>query len=268
MIGVIRQLMRPRSERMPPAAAPPGERVYAVGDVHGRLDLFSALANAIEADDRARAPADTTIVLLGDLIDRGPHSAEVITAARKWRERRKVRILGGNHEEMFLLAFEDIDVFRHFWRFGGEETLTSYLADPAVLTGTDMEEAHAIFRASVPPEDLQFVAGFEESIAIGDYLFVHAGIRPGIALDEQVPADLRWIREPFLSSRHRHGAVIVHGHTIIDEPEIRANRIGIDTGAYMSGRLTALGLDGTSRWLIEARENSDGIVVETREVEA
>lgn len=265
MLDAIRQFMRPRSERTPPAI-PPGQRVYAVGDIHGRLDLFTTLRGAIEVDTEARGAARTTIVLLGDLIDRGPHSAQVIAAAREWRERADVRILGGNHEEMFLLAFQDEEVFRRFWRFGGRETLMSYLPDPNVLASADIGEAHALWRSSIPQEDVAFVASLEESVAIGDYLFVHAGVRPGVAFEAQTTADLRWIREPFLSSRQPHGAVVVHGHTIVDEPAIRPNRIGIDTGAYMSGRLTALGLEGTSRWLIETRETDQGVVVETRDI--
>lgn len=265
MIGALRQLLRKRTGAWLPAI-PPGERAYAVGDVHGRLDLFHALADAIEADDAARGEARTTIVLLGDLIDRGPDSAGVIAAAREWRRRRDVRILCGNHEEMFLLTFQDPEMLRPFFRFGGRETLMSYLTEPVMLDAIDPDRQHALWCASVPRDDVDFVAGFEDSVTIGDYLFVHAGIRPGQELGDQKAADLRWIREPFLSSRASHGAVVVHGHTIADEPEIRANRIGIDTGAYMSGRLTALGLEGEQRWLIEARETDDGIDVSGRPI--
>lgn len=255
--------MRQRS-RQAASSLPPGERAYAIGDIHGRLDLFTALILAIEADTDSRGSKRTTIILLGDLIDRGPHSAQVIAAAREWRERRDVRILCGNHEEMFLRAFDDAELFRRLWRFGGYETLLSYLPDPTVLADADMEAAHALWCASIPQDDVTFVADFEDSLTIGDYMFVHAGIRPGLALEDQMAADLRWIREPFLGSDADHGAVIVHGHTIVGKPEIRPGRIGIDTGAYMSGRLTALGLEGTDRWLIEASETDDGIAVETR----
>lgn len=251
MIKTLRKLIRPRAAG-PVAAVPPGERVYAVGDIHGRSDLFVPLIEAIEADDRSRTPADTTIVLLGDLVDRGPDSAGVIAAARRLGARRKVRIVWGNHEEMFLRCFDDLELLRHFLRFGGRETVMSYPLDMERWNAASHEEAQAIMRAVVPEADLEFIRGFEDAIVIGDYVFVHAGIAPGIPIEEQDQQDLRWIRQPFLNHSGDHGFVVVHGHTITPEPVIRANRIGIDTGAYTSGRLTALALEGTERWLIEA----------------
>lgn len=259
MIASLRQLFRAQPARALPAV-PPGERVYAIGDVHGRLDLLEALAAAIEADDTAHKAAATTIVLLGDLVDRGPDSAGVIAFARDWQARRAVRILLGNHEEMFLAAFDSGEVLRQFLRFGGRETVLSYPVDHAAYMTADMSEARALMRRHVPAADLAFLRSFEDQIAIGDYLFVHAGIAPGVPLEAQTTSDLRWIREPFLSHRLSHGAVVVHGHTITDEPVIRDNRIGIDTGAYASGRLTALGLEGTQRWLIEARQDEAGAI--------
>lgn len=262
MFDRFRQLFRPRDEREP-SAVPPGERVYAVGDIHGRLDLFEALAAAIEADDARRGPAETTIVLLGDLIDRGPDSAGVIALARDLMARRKVRIIAGNHEEMFLRAFDDAEVFRQFLRFGGRETILSYPIDQAEYRQADLAEAQDLMRAAVPQADRAFIAGFEDLFTIGDYLFVHAGIRPDLPMEEQATSDLRWIREPFLSHAGSHGAIIVHGHTITDAPVLTTNRIGIDTGAYKSGRLTALGLEGTERWLVEASASDSGTVAVT-----
>jgi serine/threonine protein phosphatase 1 len=238
----------------PPPALPAGERVYAIGDIHGRLDLFDRLVASIEADDAARGPAATTIVLLGDLIDRGPESAGVIDSARALAKRRKVRALAGNHEEMFLKSFDKLDVLRHFLRFGGRETLLSYPISHALYEQMSLEELQAYLPNLVPAEHLDFLADMEDCIAIGDYLFVHAGIRPGVAVADQKLADLRWIRETFLDDPRDHGSVVVHGHTICDEVEERPNRIGIDTGAFMSGRLTALGLEGTSRWYLTASE--------------
>ena len=257
MITVIRQLFRARPARALPAV-PPGERAYAIGDIHGRLDLLEALAAEIEADDRARGVADTTIVLLGDLVDRGPDSAGVIAFARRWQAHRRVRILLGNHEEMFLSAADQPDVLRQFLRFGGRETILSYPVDPHEYNSADMDQVRVLIARHVPPQDFAFMRSFEDQIVIGDYLFVHAGIAPGVPFADQKRGDLRWIREPFLSHRLPHGAVVVHGHTITDDAVIRDNRIGIDTGAYASGRLTALGLDGTQRWLIEARQADDG----------
>jgi serine/threonine protein phosphatase 1 len=236
------------------AAVPPRERVYAVGDIHGRLDLFEAMIAAIEADDARRGPARTTVVLLGDLVDRGPDSAGVIEAARDWGRRRTVRVLAGNHEEMFLDSFDDIDVLRHFLRYGGRETVLSYPIDRERYRDWTLEELQERMRAAVPHDHLAYLRAAEDAIVIGDYLFVHAGIRPGVPLAEQKPRDLRWIRERFIAHEGDHGHVVVHGHTITTEVEEMPNRIGIDTGAFMSGRLTALGLEGSERWYLTARD--------------
>ena len=263
MIEAIRQLFRSKRARRLPAI-PAGRRVYAIGDVHGRLDLFSTIAGAIEADDRSRGAADTEIVLLGDLIDRGPESAGVLDSARHWQRARNVRIIAGNHEEMFLLSFAELEVLSHFLRFGGDETVLSYCVNRFAFLNADLETAQRMMREAVPEADLDFIRTFENHVAVGDYLFVHAGIRPGEPLADQRVEDLRWIREPFLSHPDDFGQVVVHGHSITGEPDIRHNRIGIDTGAFMSGRLTALGLEGTERWLIETEELDGEITVSTR----
>jgi serine/threonine protein phosphatase 1 len=258
MIAALRQMFRAPVARAEPAV-PPGQRIYAVGDIHGRSDLFDHLIEAIEADDAARSGALTTVVLLGDLVDRGPDSAGVIAAARAWQQRREVRIITGNHEEMFLQSFEQPEVLRHFLRYGGRETILSYPVDPVAYAHATLGETQALMREAIPPEDLEFIRGFEDFIVVGDYLFVHAGIAPGVPVEQQQRHNLRWIRDPFLSHRGDHGQVVVHGHTICGEPEVLANRIGIDTGAYASGRLTALGLEGTERWLIEANDTQGEI---------
>ncbi len=263
MIEALRQLFRPKPSG-PLPAIPAGQRLYAIGDIHGRLDLFEALVAAIEADDAARAAAETTIILLGDLVDRGADSAGVVAAARELSARRKVRILAGNHEEMFLRCFDDVELLRHFLRFGGTETILSYPVDPVAFRRAELDEAQELMRAAVPEADRSFMQGFEDTIVIGDYLFVHAGIRPDVPLDQQKLDDLRWIREPFLSHSGDHGHIVVHGHTITDAPVIARNRIGIDTGAYKSGRLTALMLEGTTRWLLQSVESDGTIACETR----
>jgi len=268
MLRSLRQLFE-RQESAPPAAeVPAGLRVYAIGDIHGRLDLFEAMIAAVEADDAAGAPADTTVILLGDLVDRGPDSAGVVARARDWRRQRNVRILQGNHEEMFLSSFDDADTLRHFLRFGGKETVLSYGIDPEAYLHASVEEVQQMMHEAISPDERAFIAGFEDMIAIGDYLFVHAGILPEQPLDEQKPRHLRWIREPFLSHSEPHGAVVVHGHTITDEPQDRGNRIGIDTGAYMSGRLTALVLEGTDRRYLEAVDDGGAITAAARELAA
>ena len=151
---------------------------------------------------------------------------------------------------MFLRCFDDLELFRHFLRYGGRETILSYPLDQTRWNAADLEEGQAMMREAVPADDLAFIRSFEDRAVIGDYCFVHAGIYPGVAIDEQSTNDLRWIREPFLSDSSDHGFVIVHGHTITDVPVIRSNRIGIDTGAYSSNRLTALALEGDLRWII------------------
>jgi serine/threonine protein phosphatase 1 len=259
MLDAIRQIFRPKPKPTRPLPAIPyGRRVYAIGDIHGRRDLFDQLVQAIEDDDRKRGNAQTTIILLGDLVDRGPDSSGVIAAARNLQARRDTRIIFGNHEEMFLQSLESMDMLRHFLRFGGRETILSYPIDHAVFDTLTVEQAQDAMRAVIPRADVEFLQGFEDRIEIGDYLFVHAGIRPGVPMSDQNVRDLRWIREPFLSNGDEHGWCVVHGHTITDVPEIRPNRIGIDTGAYMSGRLTALGLEGTKRWFIETGFANDG----------
>jgi serine/threonine protein phosphatase 1 len=234
-------------------AIPAGERVYAVGDIHGRADLFETMITQIEADDAARGPAQTTVILLGDLVDRGPGSAKVIAMAREWGKHRKLRLLQGNHEEMFLKSFEDESTLRHFLRFGGRETLLSYPITPEEYQRTTLEELQALMAQRVPFEDIAFMRRMEDLIRVGDYVFVHAGIRPGIALDAQSLPDLRWIRGEFLDDNTPRDFVVVHGHTITAAPELHPWRIGIDTGAFASGQLTAIGLEGTERWLVVAQ---------------
>lgn len=258
MLKALRSLFASRPEPAK-ASLPAGQRVYAVGDIHGRLDLMVALAEAIEADDRARGAADTTVILLGDLVDRGPDSAGVIKAARLWGQQRHVRFIAGNHEEMFLDSLEDTETLRHFIRYGGRETLLSYPITRDAYLAAEVEDLQAMMRAAVPPEDIDFLASFEDRIEIGDYLFVHAGIHPDLPIEEQRTSHLRWIREPFLSHAGDLGRVVVHGHTITEDVAVLPHRIGIDTGAYQSGRLTALGLEGSTRWLIEAVDDEGDV---------
>jgi len=259
MISSLRQLFRTR-EAAPVATVPVGQRIYAVGDVHGRCDLFEPLVEAIELDNGERGPAASTVVLLGDLVDRGPDSYGVLTIAREWQRLRPVKVLLGNHEEMMLLALDNVEVLKQFVRHGGKETLLSFGIDADTYAEATWEQLQQLMHGAVPQRMLDFIRTFEDQVQVGDYLFVHAGIRPGVGLEAQRRADLRWIREPFLSHPGSHGAVVVHGHTISGNPEFRDNRIGIDTGAYDSGVLTALGLEGGERWLITAQATGDGVV--------
>ncbi len=256
MFNKLRNLLGPKAPPAPPTAIPDGQRVYAIGDIHGRNDLLNKLIALIEADDASRGPSDSLIIFLGDLVDRGQDSSGVIETARALAARRPVRFLCGNHEEMFLGSFEREDTLRHFLRHGGRETLLSYDIEPQVYNIVTLTELHEMLPALVPQAHRDFMAAMEDRIVVGDYVFVHAGIRPGVALEDQSPSDLRWIRGEFIDDRTPRDFAVVHGHTITDEPQVLPLRIGIDTGAFASGRLTALGLQGTDRWLIEAREDA------------
>lgn len=254
MINPLRTLFGSAPEiRAPQTALPPGERVYAVGDIHGRADLFRRMIALIEADDTALPPAQTTVILLGDLVDRGPDSARVIAMARAWMQRRRVRIIAGNHEEMFLNALTDEAVLRHFLRFGGRETLLSYPITPEEYDAADFPTLQALMHERVPSADFAFIAAMENLITIGDYVFVHAGIRPGVPIAEQAIGDLRWIRGEFIDDRSPRGFAVVHGHTITPEPQLEPWRIGIDTGAFATHVLTAIALEGTERRLIQTQ---------------
>ena len=248
------------------ARVPDGHCVYAVGDIHGCADLFDALVDEIEHDIARREANGKTcqVVLLGDLVDRGPDSRRVIAMARQWQARRDVRILFGNHEEMFVKSFDDTDVLKHFLRHGGRETLLSYGIGRKQFSKASIDEVQELMAEAVPREDRDFLASFEDMVTIGDYAFVHAGVDPAHPLDKQKTRNLRWIREPFLSHAKPYEAVVVHGHTISDKVEDAGNRIGIDTGAYSSGRLTALVLQGGKRGYISAVRGKKGrIAIET-----
>jgi serine/threonine protein phosphatase 1 len=231
-----------------------GQRVYAIGDIHGRDDLFALLLERIAEDNATRGPARVTLILLGDLVDRGPDSAAVVERARQQEGRWDTfHWITGNHEEAFLLALSgDLEALRFFCRYGGEETILSYGLPKSSLRAMDYPELAAVLPTLVPPEHVAFLQSGEAWIRIDDYLFVHAGIRPGVAVDDQKLSDLRWIRQPFLEDGRDHGLYVVHGHTITSEPDRRANRLGIDTGAYASDRLTAVGLEGEQLWFCTA----------------
>lgn len=236
-----------------PAAVPAGQRVYAIGDIHGRSDLLDPLLALIEEDQTARPPAEISIVFLGDYIDRGPDSHGVVERLATWPHAFAHPIfLMGNHEDAMLAALHgDTGSLRDWLRFGGLECIASYgIERPAA--DAPPTQLLATLQAAVPPHHVAFLEALYDSFAMGDYWFVHAGVRPGVALAEQDPADLRWIREDFLAHRGDHGAVIVHGHSIVDAVDMRPNRIAIDLGAYRTGRLAAVRLEGIERGVIVA----------------
>jgi serine/threonine protein phosphatase 1 len=252
-----------RRRRRP--SGPRGHRAYVVGDVHGRLDLLDILLALIEKDILDRGDLKTTIVFLGDLIDRGPDSAGVIERLSSFNPGyAEVACLMGNHEEVLLrVADGEVGILPQWLRFGGKDCLQSYGLDPASIGKKQQGDAAALIRETIPQSHLKFLRSFADTISFGSFLFVHAGIRPGTSLDEQLQYDLRWIREPFLSDERDHGYVVVHGHTISDSIEVRANRIGIDTGAYKTGVLTALAIEGSEFWSLQT-DNSMVTVAGTR----
>jgi serine/threonine protein phosphatase 1 len=233
-------------------SVPDGERVYAIGDIHGRLDLLDRLIRQIDSDDQERGASSTTLIFLGDFVDRGPDSRGVIDRVIELRQAgRRIRTLMGNHEEVFLKALAgDIGATRFLTRIGGRETIASYGVDDIEYRKASFEELTELLADKVPGEHVEFLQSLEKWVTIGDYLFVHAGLRPGIEIEEQSISDLCWIRGEFLLDTRDHGKMIVHGHSIRERVDIQANRIGIDTGAFASDRLTAIGLEGNQRWFL------------------
>jgi serine/threonine protein phosphatase 1 len=223
-----------------PASLPPGQRVYAVGDVHGCLDRLQALHALIAEDLAARPIAAATLVHLGDLVDRGPDSAGVVallSAGPPVAGLPTVNLMG-NHEQMMLMALtaRDAEPAELWMRNGGQATLRSWSVPLGAVT----------WMQHIPAAHLLFLRDLAFTHRIGPYFFVHAGLRPGVPLARQVPHDLLWIREPFLSCEDDFGVVVVHGHTPCEVPEIRSNRIGIDTAAVLGGALTCAVLEGES----------------------
>ncbi|MGB3712292.1 MAG: metallophosphoesterase family protein [Erythrobacter sp.] len=259
MLRSLRNIFVSRTEP-PRARVPDGTRYYVIGDIHGRLDLFEALIAAIERDDAALPAADTQVVLLGDLVDRGPESAGVLARTREWQDKRDVRVLAGNHEDMFLAAFERPEALRHFLKHGGRETILSYGVSRDRFNACSLEELFDLMPQLVPQAERDYISGFEDMIIAGDYLFVHAGIDPSRALDEQKRTDMLWIRDRFLNHTGPLDKVVVHGHTICETVSDHGNRIGIDTGAFRSGVLTALVLEGDRRRVMQASQQGDEAV--------
>jgi serine/threonine protein phosphatase 1 len=242
-----------RGDRGPVGAR--GWRAFAIGDVHGRFDLLEQLLARVHRDLDRRPPRHCLLVFVGDLIDRGPQSAEVIEYLSSYRRHGvKTVFLLGNHEEVLLrILGGDAPLIAKWCSFGGAQCLESYGVDAKRLASLSEADALATVRAAIPKAHVAFLESFADSCRFGDYLFVHAGIRPGIEVDQQRQSDLRWIRDPFLLDETDHGFVVVHGHTIRPEVEIRANRIGIDTGAYRTGVLTALAIERDRTWLLDTR---------------
>jgi len=240
-----------RSRSLPAPRVPDGTRLYAVGDIHGRDDLLDQVLQAIWRDAES-VPDDARRVLLylGDYVDRGLGSRQVIERLlrRPLEDFETIHLLG-NHEEAFLGFLEGTPIAFDWFKYGGLETLYSYDVPiprrPSAPADMDALRRQAV--AAVPAAHVAFLRNCKLMHVEGDYAFAHAGVRPGVPLERQEADDLLWIRDAFLTSRADHGKVVVHGHTICERPEIRPNRINIDTGAYASGRLTCLVLEGAER---------------------
>ncbi|RZL85502.1 MAG: serine/threonine protein phosphatase [Sphingomonas sp.] len=223
-----------------------GERIYAIGDIHGRYDLLQILIERIGEHSRALPPVQSLyIVLVGDLVDRGPQSAEVLAMLHDLQQRNSdVIVLLGNHEEAMLQALDgDIGALHRWLAVGGDATLASFGIAPR-HPDQDARDYLMAARRSVPKALLAWLRHLPLTARSGDYYFVHAGVRPGVALDRQVREDMLWIRDDFLHDDRDFGAVVVHGHSITPEVDIRPNRICIDTGAYRTGLLSAICLEG------------------------
>ena len=237
-------------------SAPPATRLYAIGDIHGRADLLAALHGLI-LDDTAGAEAlRKVVVYLGDYIDRGSSSREVIDMLldAPLEGFESVHLLG-NHEETMLKFLKDPSIGSRWFLNGGNATVMSYgVGGPEGDTPDERwRNLGKALVAAVPARHIAFLKSLKPDRIEGDYLFVHAGIRPGLPLDKQKPEDQLWIRDEFLKSKTDHGKCVVHGHTITTEIESRPNRIGIDTGAYYSGMLSCLVMEGDERRVIETK---------------
>jgi serine/threonine protein phosphatase 1 len=239
------------------AAAPEGTRIYAVGDVHGRDDLLARLMADIERDGRAHPETRKILIFLGDYVDRGLQSRQVIERlSGPMPQGFEAVFLKGNHELAMQQFLSDAQFGRTWKYYGGLETLHSYGISELTLSDdpADFERARLHLAATLPERHRHFLQALSPWAEFGDYFFAHAGVRPGVSLARQIEDDLLWIREGFLDFTASFGKVVVHGHTPQEQAVFRPNRIGIDTGAYMTGVLTCLVLEGTSRHLIQTAE--------------
>ena len=215
------------------------DRLYVIGDIHGRSDLLDDLIGEIVRDLAAHPVASALTVTLGDYVDRGPDSRGVLDRLIRNPFPTALVCLKGNHESLMTAFLDEPAVAGHWRRLGGLETLHSYGVPVAgLMMGKEYAQAVADLRAALPASHLAFLGSLRTSMTVGNYFLCHAGVRPGVPLQRQAEQDLLWIREEFLSSRANFGKIVVHGHTPAESPEVLPNRINVDTGAFMTGRLT------------------------------
>jgi len=216
-------------------------RLYVIGDIHGRADLLDQIAEKISLDIRQYPGPKCLTITLGDYIDRGPDSRGVLDRLARNPFPTSYVALKGNHEELFESFMQDPSIGHHWRRLGALETIHSYRVPvSALMTGQGFEEARNALKLAVPNEHLRFLASLKTSLTIGEFFLCHAGVRPSVSLERQKVDDLLWIREEFLSSTMSFGKIVIHGHSPVQWPEVRPNRINIDTGAFATGRLTCL----------------------------
>ena len=233
-------------------------RVYAIGDVHGRLDLLVAMHRRIAAEIHQARPTDWRVIHLGDYVDRGPDSRSVVDFLIEIRKRDpRYLMLAGNHDIGFLDFLDAPDPDGLFMRYGGIQTAQSY--GVVINEGGNawfgrseaaLRQGHAALVEAVPKSHVEFLRSLPFSVTFGDFFFCHAGIRPGIALQMQSMQDLIWIRDVFHNHSGLHPKIVVHGHTPVPEPEVMVNRVNIDTLAWQSGTLTALVVDGADKRIL------------------
>ncbi len=252
---MILRMFRRRDTPGAESRVPEGTRVYAVGDIHGCIEPLTALHERIREDAASAADLRRVLVYLGDYVDRGLESRQVLEMLTATPLEGFERVhLRGNHDAWMLEFLEDTACGLAWIANGGSATLYSYGVGQGDLGAPLPDRLAAVqagLRRALPAAHRDFLAGLVPMHIEGDYLFVHAGIRPGVPLDQQRPEDLLWIREPFLGSDADHGKVVVHGHTIVDRPQILGNRIAVDTGAFATGHLTCLVLEGTTRRFLQ-----------------
>ena len=239
-----------------------GRLIYAVGDVHGRMDLLEELLGMIAVDAAATQPSEAPIlVFLGDYVDRGPASRDVIDCLVRLTTLTniEVRALKGNHEQAMMVFLVNPEFGPAWQQHGGAATLASYgVGAPPTRTPIEpWEEARLALIQAMPDTHLAFLQSLELFAEYGDYVFVHAGLRPGVPLARQVEQDLLWIREELIEERRPFEKVVVHGHTPEAEPVFNRVRVGLDTGAYATGVLTAARLYGTEQSVLQATAHGE-----------
>lgn len=226
------------------ACAPSGIRIYAISDIHGCADLLESAFAVIDNDIAEHGTERVIHVFLGDYVDRGPDTKRTLDLLIDRGKKHEAVFVRGNHEQLMLDFLDQPSILSEWWSMGGAPTLLSYGLSPGSMRkpGEEFSLRDALAIA-LPLSHRLFLASLRSAYSCGDFFFTHAGVRPGVALDLQRQDDLMWIREPFLSSQLDFGKVVVHGHTPVREPEIRNNRVNIDTGAYATGCLSILSIE-------------------------